>query len=77
MALPYAAGDQRLGIDRPAAFVAVVAVGVAGYIIRIVQLFQVEALGLPDRALGFWLAALGLAIMAWGAAEIAGERRTS
>ena len=77
IALPYAAGDQRLGIDRPAAFVAVVAVGVAGYIIRIVQLFQVEALGLPDRALGFWLAALGLAIMAWGAAEIAGERRTS
>lgn len=77
IALPYAAGDQRLGIDRPAAFVLVVAVGVAGYLIRIVQLFQVEALGLPDRALGFWLAALGLAIMAWGVAEVAGERRTS
>jgi hypothetical protein len=34
-----------------------------------------EALGLPDRALGFWLAALGLVVMAWGAAEIVGERR--
>ncbi len=77
IALPYAAGDQPLAIDRPAAFVLVVAIGVAGYIIRIIQLFQLEALGLPDRALGFWLAALGLAIMAWGAAEVAGERRTS
>ena len=77
IALPYAAGDQPLGIDRPVAFVLVVAIGVAGYLLRIVQLFQREALGLPDRALGFWLAALGLAIMAWGAAEVAGERRTS
>ena len=77
IALPYAAGDQPLGIDRPAAFVLVVAIGVAGFVIRIVQLFQAGALGLPDRALGFWLAALGLAIMAWGAAEVAGERRTS
>jgi hypothetical protein len=77
IALPYAAGDQSLGIDRPAAFVLVVCIGIAGYIIRAIQLFQLDALGLPDRALGFWLAALGLAIMAWGAAEVAGERRTS
>ena len=77
IALPYAAGDQHLGIDRPAAFVFVVAVGVASFVIRAFQLLQLEALGLPDRALGFWLAALGLLVMIWGVAEIVSERHTS
>ena len=76
IALPYAAGDQPLGIDRPATFVLLVCVGVAGFVIRVVQLVGLDALGLPDRALGFWLAALGLLIMAWGAAEIVSERRS-
>jgi hypothetical protein len=76
IALPYAAGDQHLGIDRPAAFVLLVAIGVASFVIRAIQLLQLEALGLPDRALGFWLAALGLLVMTWGAAEIAGERQS-
>ena len=76
IALPYAAGDQPLGVDRPAAFVLLASVGIAGFAIRAIQLLQLEALGLPDRALGFWLAALGLVVMAWGAAEIVGERRS-
>ena len=76
IALPYAAGDQPLGIDRPATFVFVVCVGIAGFVVRAIQLVGLEALGLPDRALGLWLAAVGLAIMAWGVTEIAGERRT-
>jgi hypothetical protein len=77
IALPYAAGDQPLGIDRPAAFVFVVSVGIAGFVVRALQLIGLEALGLPDRALGFWLAAVGLAIMAWGVTEVVGERRSS
>jgi hypothetical protein len=77
IALPYAAGDQPLGIDRPAAFVVVVSVGIAGFVVRALQLIGLEALGLPDRALGFWLAAVGLAIMAWGVTEVVGERRSS
>ena len=76
IALPYAAGDQPLGIDRPAAFVLLVSIGIAGFVIRAIQLLSLGALGLPDRALGFWLAALGLLVMAWGAAEIVGERRS-
>jgi len=76
IALPYAAGDQPMGVDRPAVFVLLVAIGIASFAIRAIQLLQLEALGLPDRALGFWLAALGLLVMAWGAAEIVGERRT-
>jgi hypothetical protein len=58
IALPYAAGDQPLGIDRPAAFVLLVSLGIAGFAIRAIQLLQLGALGLPDHALGFWLAAL-------------------
>jgi hypothetical protein len=77
IALPYAAGDQPLGIDRPASYVFIVSVGIAGFVIRAIQLIGLEALGLPDRALGFWLAAVGLAIMAWGVAEVAGERRSA
>jgi hypothetical protein len=76
IALPYAAGDRRLGIDRPAAFVLLVSIGIAGFATRAIQLVGLEALGLPDRALGFWLSALGLVVMAWGAAEVVGERRT-
>lgn len=76
IALPYAAGDQPQAVDRPAAFVLLVSIGIAGFAIRLIQLVGAGTLGLPDRALGLWLAAVGLAIMAWGVAEIAGERRT-
>ncbi len=77
IALPYAAGDQPMSIDRPASFVLLVGIGVAGFLVRAFQLLQLGALGLPDRALGFWLTALGLIVMAWGAAEIVGERARS
>jgi hypothetical protein len=74
IALPYAAGDQPLAVNRPASFVLVVSIGVAAFAMRAVQLWQLSALGLPDRALGFWLAAVGLGVVAWGVAEIVGER---
>lgn len=73
IALPYAAGDQPMSVDRPASFVLLVGIGVAGFLVRAFQLFQLGALGLPDRALGSWLAAIGLIVMAWGVAEIVGE----
>ena len=73
IALPYAAGDIPVSVDRPASFVLVVAVGVAGFAIRALQLWQQGALGLPDRALGFWLVAVGLGVCVWGAAEIVTE----
>ena len=38
IALPYAAGDQPLAIDRAAAFVVVAAVGVIGMLARVAQL---------------------------------------
>jgi hypothetical protein len=74
IALPYAAGDQPLGVDRPASFVLVVSVGVAALALRVLQLWGAGALGLPDRAPGLWIAAAGLAVAAWGATEMVGER---
>lgn len=74
IALPYAAGDQPLGVDRPASFVLVISIGIAALALRALQLWQTSAFGLPDRAPGLWIAAAGLALMAWGGAEIVGER---
>jgi len=73
IALPYAAGDQPLGVDRPASFVLVVSVGVAALALRALQLWGISALALPDRSPGLWIAAAGMLLAAWGAAEIVGE----
>jgi hypothetical protein len=71
--LPYAAGDQRLGLDRPLAFALVAGLGAAGLLLKIIQQAgQYELRGMfPDRALGLWVAAVGIAIIAWGTAEVA------
>jgi hypothetical protein len=73
IALPYAAGDQPSALDRARFFAVVVLVGVIGLVLRTVQLAGLGALGLPDRALGLWLAGVGLAVAAWGVAEIVAE----
>ena len=73
IALPYAARDEPVPLDRARTFAAVVTVGVAGLLLRGFQLAGLGALGLPDRALGLWLAGVGLAISAWGVAEIVAE----
>lgn len=73
VALPYAAGDRPVALDRPASFVATVVVGVVALALAVVQLLEPGGLGLPDRSPGLWLAAIGLAIVAWGAAEVVSE----
>ncbi len=73
VALPYAAGDQPIGIDRPMAFAIVTAISIAGFLLKLVQIWQNELLGLPDRSLGLWVAGIGLAIVVWGVAEMAVE----
>jgi hypothetical protein len=70
ISLPYAAGDQPIALDRPLSFAVVAAIGVAGLLIRVVQLLSLEVLGLPDRSPGLWLAGLGVALVVWGTAEL-------
>jgi hypothetical protein len=72
LAVPYAA-DRPPAITRRASFLALVAVGVGGLALRLIQLWGDSALGLPDRALGLWLSGIGLIVAAWGVAELYGE----
>jgi len=77
IALPYAAGDQPLAIDRAATYVVVAAVGLIGMLARVAQLLlQLADLGplWPARAPGLWLAGVGLVLVAWGTSEVLRER---
>lgn len=75
LAVPYAARDQQqqLRLEGLGPFVLLVTVGMLGLALRIFQLSGESALGLPDRALGLWLAGIGLVICAWGTAELYAE----
>lgn len=75
--LPYAAGDQLPGIDRPLAFGLIAGVAVLGLLLRVLQQLDYgDAVGmLPDRGPGLWLAAVGLGIVVVGVSEIATARR--
>ena len=73
--LPYAAGDRPQPLDRAASFLAVTALAVIGLAVSVLQIFDSGGLGLPDRSPGLWLAAVGVALMGWGATEIASERQ--
>jgi hypothetical protein len=57
-------------------YMVLTAAGVLGLIIVAVQLFTIGELGLPDRAPGLWLAALGLFITSWGVGELVSEPPT-
>jgi hypothetical protein len=75
LALPYAAGDVPVALDRSLSFVILVVVGWLALAVRVVDLWTAGALGLPDRALGLWLAGLGLILLSRAVYDIARERR--
>ncbi|HEY8633331.1 MAG TPA: hypothetical protein VIL50_09260, partial [Candidatus Limnocylindrales bacterium] len=75
LALPYAAGDVPVALDRSLSFVILVIVGWLGLAIRGVDLWTLGALGLPDRAPGLWLAGGGLILLSRAVYDIARERR--
>ncbi|HEY3164104.1 MAG TPA: hypothetical protein VGJ71_07065 [Candidatus Limnocylindrales bacterium] len=76
LALPYAAGDVPVGLDRPLSFLILAAVGWVAGAIRLVDLAaaNLEAV-YPQRAYGLWLAALGLIILSRAAYNISNEPR--
>jgi hypothetical protein len=75
LALPYAAGDVPVAIDRPLSFTILAVIGWLGLAIRAVDLWALGALGLPDRAPGLWLAGLGLIVLSRAVYDIGRERR--
>ncbi len=77
LVLPYASRNGRSSLDRPISYVIAAAVGVAGYVLEVAQLFGNGELRLPDKAPGLWLAAFGLFIVCWGVGEMLAERPTT
>jgi hypothetical protein len=76
LALPYAAGDVPVGIDRPLSFIIVTVVAWLAIIVHTIGIAtrDVEAL-LPQRAYGLWLAVIGLIVLSRAVYDIARERR--
>ena len=76
LALPYAAGDVPVGLDRSLSFLILTIVGWLALAIRIVDLAttNLEAI-FPQRAFGLWIAALGLALLSRAVYDISRERR--
>jgi hypothetical protein len=76
LALPYAAGDVPVSIDRPLSFVIVAIVGWVAFAIRVVDLATTNLDAIfPQRAYGMWIAALGLILLGRAAYDISRERR--
>ncbi len=73
VALPYAA-DRPVALDRAAGYLVLFLAGVAGAVLWPIELVVTYPTGLlPDRAPGYWLAWLGLAIYARAVYELFGE----
>ena len=69
LALPYAAGDRPIGLDRWLSFAILAVAGWIGFAWRVVELMLVGAFqfGAPLEVLtngpGVWLAGIGLALL--------------
>lgn len=78
VALPFAAGDRPVALDRWWAYAAVTAVAVVGLVLRVAGISAdgggLEVM-LPDRAPGLWLAAAGVVGLVFATAALYGERR--
>jgi hypothetical protein len=76
VALPYAAGDQPVAVDRWPAYLLLLCAGAVGVAITVFQIVTGDLLveGFrPDRAPGIWVTLIGLAIVARAVFEIAQE----
>jgi hypothetical protein len=73
--LPYTTKSGDSSIERPATYAGLLFLGLAGLFIEIVGSWNEGRLGGPERALGLWLGAVGMAVAAWGVAELIAESR--
>jgi magnesium-transporting ATPase (P-type) len=72
--LPFAS-ERPIGIDHPLTYVALLAVMIIGYLLRLVDLVQHNLLPWPPQhGLGVWLAAVAMALFARGVFEVYEER---
>ena len=77
-ALPYAAGDQPVPLDRWWAYAAVSSAAAVALVVRVAGIATAAGgVGtmLPDRAPGLWLSAIGVVGLLFATAEIYGRHR--
>ncbi len=73
--LPFAS-EKPIPIDHPVVYLGLLAVAAFAYALRLVSLVQQLLVPWPPmRGVGFWLAAVGLVLLARGAYEVFEERR--
>jgi hypothetical protein len=73
IALPYAAGDRPTGVDRWIVFALLGGAALVGVVLWIPNVLVAPEGILPDRAYGFWIAAVGAILLARSAYDIALE----
>jgi hypothetical protein len=70
--LPYAAGDKPVPSDRWPPYLILLAVGMIGVLLRVLDLVgRIPGFGWPDRSPGLWLVVIGLAMLGRATFEIA------
>jgi hypothetical protein len=76
--LPFAS-ERPISIDHPLVYLGLFVAALATYVWRAVELVTHSPASLlplpPQRGIGFWLAALGLAVLSRGVFEVYEERR--
>jgi hypothetical protein len=73
IALPYAAGERPLAVDRGLAFGMLAVLALLGLVLWIPNVLEAPQGLLPDRAYGFWISVVGAIILARAAYDIALE----
>lgn len=73
VALPYAAGDRPVSLDRWIAFALLAGAGLIGILAWPFQFLDDLSGLLPDRAPGYWVATIGVLILARAAFNIGRE----
>jgi hypothetical protein len=70
IALPYAAGERPVAVDRGLAFGLLAAMGLAGVVLWIPGLLVAPEGLLPDRAYGYWISVVGAILLGRAAYDI-------
>ena len=73
VALPYAAGERPVAVDRGLAFGMLAVLALVGIVLWIPNVLDAPQGLLPDRAYGFWITVVGAIILARAAYDISLE----
>jgi hypothetical protein len=73
VALPYAAGDRPVDVDRGLFYGLLFVAALIGVVLWPLEFLEFPSGLLPDRAIGYWIAVAGVGLMARAVYDIARE----